>query len=100
MATVRTPHLSNQSRNLSRSSVKVVKVRTGLGSASQGTATWSAVAPMSMPAALGLSVGSWELALAVADLVLTLYCGDILCLWLTVAGGRTVRSVLRQVRQS
>jgi hypothetical protein len=43
---------------------RVVKVRTGLGSASQGTATWSSLAPTSMPAACGCSVGSWTLALA------------------------------------
>jgi len=39
MATVLTPHLSSQSRKAWRSSVKVAKVRMGLGSASPGTAT-------------------------------------------------------------
>ena len=51
MATVRTPHCSSQSAKLSRSTVKVGKVRTGSGSRSGGTATAISCDPMSMPAA-------------------------------------------------
>ena len=57
MTTVSTPHSVNQSTSRCRSAVKVPKLRTGSGARSARTAAICIVAPMSMAAAFGCTVG-------------------------------------------
>src|SRR4249920_556640 len=57
MTTVSTPHSVNQSTSRCRSVVKVPKLRTGSGVRSALTAAIGMVAPTSMAAALGWSIG-------------------------------------------
>src|SRR5260370_40223617 len=57
MTTVSTPHSVNQSTSRCRSAVKVPKLRTGSGARSALTAAMCMVAPMSMAAAFGCTMG-------------------------------------------
>src|SRR6266576_3807793 len=57
MTTVSTPHSVNQSTSRCRSAVKVPKLRTGSGARSALTAAMCRVAPMSMAAAFGCTMG-------------------------------------------
>jgi hypothetical protein len=58
IATERILHRSSQSASACRSRVKVGKLRTGCGSRSALTATYNSLAPTSIPAASGCSIGS------------------------------------------
>jgi hypothetical protein len=57
MTTVSTPHSMNQSTSRCRSVVKVPKLRTGSGVRSAPTAAMCIVAPTSMAAAFGWTIG-------------------------------------------
>src|SRR5258705_6181016 len=57
MTTVSTPHSVTQSTSRCRSAVKVPKLRTGSGARSALTAAMCMVAPMSMAAAFGCTMG-------------------------------------------
>jgi len=57
MTTVSTPHSVNQSTSRCRSAVKVPKLRTGSGARSVLTAAMCIVAPTSMAAAFGCTIG-------------------------------------------
>src|SRR6478609_449515 len=57
MTTVSMPHSINQSTSRCRSAVKVPKLRTGSGARSALTAAMCIVAPTSMAAAFGWTIG-------------------------------------------